>query len=118
MKYNIPKEIRSKPKLFGLEMKELFIFVISSLFIFTVLKDLVHSVFTIPYFLVTGLLLFWAFMPSSNNPGVKNYMSVYLFFKHNRHFYYSIDTNKILNEMLYGDKAKEGGESQNGQARN
>ncbi|GLY11972.1 DUF5592 family protein [Bacillus badius] len=117
MKYNIPKEIRSKPKLFGLEMRELVIFLISFIFIFTVMKDLVHSAFTIPYFIVSGIALLWALMPSSNNPGVKNYMSAYLFFKHNSHTYHSIDSNKILNTLMYGDKEKEGGRIRNDQTR-
>ncbi|MBS4203662.1 DUF5592 family protein [Lederbergia citrea] len=101
MKYEIPTEIRSKPKLFGLEMKELIILLVSFFLVFTMLFDLVHSVFTVPYFTVSGALLLWIVIPSRNNPGMKNYMSFYLLFKHNRQTYHSLDSQKLLNENCF-----------------
>lgn len=103
MKYEIPKEIKSKPKIFGLEIKELVILMISFFLIFTMLKDMVHSFFTIPYFMVSCLLVLWLVMPSRNNPGMKNYMSLYLYFKHDKETYHSMDIQHVLNEYLFSD---------------
>lgn len=103
MKYEIPKEIKSKPKIMGLEMKELVILLISFFLIFTMLKDMVHSIFTVPYFILSGFFLLWIVMPSRNNPGMKNYMSVYLFFKQNKQTYHAMDVHKVLNDYLFID---------------
>lgn len=101
MKYEIPKEIKSKPKIFGLEIKELVILMISFFLIFTMLKDMVHSFFTIPYFMVTCLLVLWLVMPSRNNPGMKNYMSLFLYFKHDKQTYHILDIHQVLNRQLF-----------------
>ncbi|MEG0258561.1 MAG: DUF5592 family protein [Lysinibacillus sp.] len=104
MRYEIPKEIKAKPKIVGLEMKELIILVISFFLFFTILKDLVHGVLAIPYFIVAGIALFWSVLPSRNNPKLKNYMSIYLFFKHNKQSYHALDTKKMMNNYLFGEK--------------
>lgn len=100
MNYEIPKEIKAKPKIIGLEMKELVILLISFLFIFTVLQELVHSVFIAPYFIISGGLILYLVMPSRNNPGLKNYMSLFLYLKRNKETYHAIDVNKILNNVF------------------
>lgn len=111
MSYEIPKEIRSKPKIMGLEMKELVILLIGFFLIFTMLKDMVHNAFMIPYFIVAVGLLLWAVMPSGNNPTMKNYMSVLLFFKHDKQTYHAMDVQKVLNRELYEtEEGKEGAE--------
>lgn len=107
MKYEIPKEIKSKPKIFGLEMKELVILLISFFLIFTMLNDMVHSIFTVPYFILSGLLILWLVMPSRNNPGMKNYMSLYLYFKHDKQTFHAMDFHHVLNAHLFKDELNE-----------
>jgi ABC-type uncharacterized transport system permease subunit len=99
--YEIPKEIKSKVKIFGLEMKEIVIVMISLLFIFSVFKDMVHGLFEIPYYIVSICLLLWCLIPSSNNPGVKNYMSIYFLFKKSRFTYHSLDIQELLNKIVF-----------------
>lgn len=107
MEFEIPKEIKSKPRLVGLEMKELIITVISFFLIFTVIKDMIHSLFTIPYFIVAIATVLYMMMPSSNNPQMKNYMSIILFLKHNRDCYHSVDNQSLLNEEYLLASSKE-----------
>lgn len=98
MKYEIPKEIKSKPKILGMEMKELSILLVGFLLLFTVLLDNVHRVFVVPYLVLSVLSLLWVVLPSRMNPGMKNYKSLYLFQKHNRLQYHPLDVQKIENE--------------------
>lgn len=101
--YDIPKEIKTKPKFVGLEVKELIILLVSFFLLFTVLKDLVHGMLFIPYILIAGGTLFWMVLPSRNNPRLKNYMSLYLYFKRNKYTYHAADVKKIMNDYLYGE---------------
>ncbi|QNK89097.1 hypothetical protein H7992_05055 [Sporosarcina sp. resist] len=110
MRYEIPKEIKAKPKIVGLEMKELVILLISFFLVFTMLKDMVHGVFMIPYFVVVGSTLFWIVMPSRNNPRLKNYMSIYLYFKQDKQTYHAMDTQKIMNEYMFGENEEREGD--------
>ncbi|MBL3729686.1 hypothetical protein JIN86_08730 [Lysinibacillus sp. HST-98] len=100
--YDIPKEIKAKPKIVGLEVKELIILLVSFFLFFTVLKDLVHGILFIPYILMASGTLFWMVLPSRNNPRLKNYMSLYLYFKRNKYTYHAVDVKKIMNDYLYG----------------
>lgn len=100
MNFEIPKEIKAKPKIFGLEMKELIIVVISFFLVFTMLKDLVHSVFMIPYFIMSGFLIIWTVMKSRNNPLTRNYMSIYYFFKRDKDTYHPMDVQKVSNRVF------------------
>ncbi|TKI65278.1 hypothetical protein FC756_16960 [Lysinibacillus mangiferihumi] len=102
--YEIPKEIKSKPQIVGLEIKELIILLVSFFLFFTVLRDLVHGILVIPYLLVAGSALFWMVMPSRNNPRLKNYMSLYLYFKQNKYTYHAIDSKKIINDYFYREE--------------
>ncbi|UZM97445.1 hypothetical protein OL548_20000 [Lysinibacillus sp. MHQ-1] len=78
--YDIPKEIKAKPKFVGLEVKELIILLVSFFLFFTVLKDLVHGMLFIPYILIAGGTLFWMVLPSSNNPRLKKlHVIVFIF---------------------------------------
>lgn len=110
--FDIPKEIKSKPKLMGLEMKELIILLIGFFAIFTFLKDMVHTVFTIPFIVFASLLLLWSVMPSRNNPTLRNYMSVILFFRRDRQTYHALDyqvtKNKEFNKEINGRKDERG----------
>lgn len=108
MEFEIPKEIKSKPQLLGLEMKELIILVVSFFFIFTVFKDMVHGLFTIPFFIIAIGTLLYMLMPSNNNPQMKNYMSVLLFLKRNRDCYHSLDYQGQLNKEFYAETREEG----------
>lgn len=101
--YEIPKEIKSKPKLFGLEIKEFGMLLLSFFIFFTMLRDLVHGVFMIPYCIVSGCVILWMFLPSRNNPRLKNYMSIFLYFKRDQQAYHPLDTNKVMNDYLIDD---------------
>lgn len=100
MKFLIPKEIKSKPKLFGLGIKECLILLIGGFLILKVFGDMVHVKLTIPFYIVSGITLFWMILPSVNNRGKQNYHSIFLFFKRNRSVYHAIDTNKMINKMI------------------
>lgn len=100
MKYEIPKEIKSKPKLMGLEMKELAIIMAISFFLLTVIKDAVHSVFMVLYFLTSILGMIYLFLPSMNNPQKRNYQSIILLLKTKRGSYHSVSYRPIDKERL------------------
>lgn len=98
--FDIPKDINAKPKLLGLEIKELIFFVIAILMIMTVFKDMVHKVFTIPYYVVSFGLLLYLILPSINNSDRKNYHSIIYFFKKDKIVYSAIDIRKEFNESM------------------
>ena len=100
MKYEIPKEIKSTPKIMGLEMRELVIILISSLLLLTILRELVHSLFILFYFGIAILGMIYLFLPSGNNPGKRNYESIVLMFRHKTGVYHSMDKNEIANEQI------------------
>src|SRR5699024_12501988 len=87
MKYEIPKEIKSKPKIMGLEMRELVIILISSLLLLTILRELVHSLFMLFYFGIVILGMIYLFLPSGNNPGKRNFESIVRMFRHKTDIY-------------------------------
>lgn len=107
MKYEIPKEIRSKPKLMGLEIKELIILGLGIFLTLTMLGDMVHQTFTIPFYIVMIGVIFWLVMPSINNPPLKNYMSIYLYFKASKDTYHSMDIYKEFNTFLLDDEGED-----------
>lgn len=100
MNYEIPKEIKSKPQIMGLEIRELVILLIGFLSIFTFLSDIVHRIFTIPFIILASLFLLWIVMPSSNNPKMKNYMSLLYFLKRDKQTYFAMDHHKGANKQL------------------
>ncbi|WP_449355681.1 DUF5592 family protein [Virgibacillus natechei] len=109
MKYEIPKEIKAKPKILGLEMRELVILLISSLLVLTILRDLVHSVFMIPYFVAVIGFMIYLFMPSGHNPQKRHYESSILFFRHKKSVYHAVDRHKQENIRLRQERRAEGG---------
>ncbi|TFJ91547.1 DUF5592 family protein [Lentibacillus salicampi] len=102
MTYEIPKEIKAKPKILGLEMRELVILLISSLLVLTILRDLVHSVFMMPYFVAVIGFMIYLFMPSGHNPKKRHYESLILFFRHKKAVYHAMDRHKQENRQLRG----------------
>src|SRR5699024_5257177 len=100
MGYEIPKEIKSKPKIMGLEMRELVIILISSLFLLTILRELVHSLFIPFYFGIAVMGMIYLFLLSGNNPGKRNYESIVLMFRHKTGVYHAMDRNEIANEEI------------------
>src|SRR5699024_1935511 len=104
MKYEIPKEIKSKPKIVGLEMRELVIILISSLLLLTVLRELVHSLFILFYFGVAIVGMIYLFLPSGNNPEKRNYESILLMFRHKKGVYHAMDRTEVENEQFLKNK--------------
>src|SRR5690625_6847880 len=100
MKYEIPKEIKSTPKIMGLEMRELVIILISSLLLLTILRELVHSLFILFYFGIAILGMIYLFLPSGNNPGKRNYESIVLMFRHKTGVYHSLDKHENAHEQI------------------
>src|SRR5699024_2620741 len=100
MKYEIPKEIKSKPKIMGLELRELVIILISSLLLLTILRELVHSLFILFYFGIAILGMIYLFLPSGNSPGKRNYESIVLMCRHKTGVYHAMDRNEISNEQI------------------
>jgi len=98
--FEIPKEIRAKPKILGLEIKELAIVGIMVVFSLTVFSDSIHKVFVIPYYIVVGGTLLYLFTSSSSNPNKKNYHTISYFLKRNKGIYHSLDKNSIANKNL------------------
>lgn len=103
--FEIPKEIRSKTKFLGLEMKEIAIFVLLLILLLTVFKDMVHTVFLVPYFIASLFSLMYLVAPSRHNPHRKNYHSLYFLFKRNKMSYYSLSKHDKENALLL-EKAK------------
>lgn len=101
--FNIPKDINAKPRLLGLEMKELIFFIIAIIMIVTALKDMVHTVFTIPYYIVSFGLLIYSILPSMNNSNRKNYHSLLYFFKRDKVTYAPVDITPVFNELMQED---------------
>src|SRR5699024_4124424 len=100
MKYEIPKEIKSTPKIRGLEMRELVIILISSLLLLTILRELVHSLFILFYFGIAILGMIYLFLRSGNNHGKRKYESIVLILRHKTNVYPSMDKNEIDNEQI------------------
>lgn len=100
MKYEIPKEIKSKPKIMGLEMRELVIILISSLLLLTILRELVHSLFMLFYFGIAIVGMIYLFLPSGNNPDKRNYESIVLMFRRKTGTYHALDKNEVANEQI------------------
>lgn len=98
MKYEIPKEIKAKPKILGLEMRELVIILISSLLLLTILRDLVHSLFVIPYLGVSVIAIVYLFSQSASNPYKRIYESIILWCRNKKETYHAIDHHKEQNE--------------------
>ncbi len=108
--YEIPKEIKSKPKIMGLEMRELVILLLGFFSILTVLKDMVHGVFVIPFIIIATGILLWSVMPSRNNPTLRNYMSLLLFFKRDKKTYHALGHHVYDNEMIVKNVGEENNE--------
>lgn len=103
MKYLIPKEIKSKPRLLGLGLKECVILLVGFFSILTFMKDLVHSSLVLPFIIISGIFLFWIVLPSANNRGKQNYETLYFLIKKNRFVYHPIDTNKVINQLIQNE---------------
>ena len=99
-RFEIPKEIKTKPKLLGLEIKEMAILVLLIILIMTFFKDMVHGLFVIPYFIVAVGFLFYMIAPSTHNPQKKNFHALYLFFKRDKSCYHAIERHTIANEEV------------------
>ena len=113
-KFEIPKEIKAKPRLLGLEMKEFAFVLVIGLFSLTVFSDTIHKIFVIPFYIVVALSLIYLFSSSRHNPGKKNYHSILYFLRRDRGRYYSLDKNKydnvsILNKVREANKKQTGG---------
>lgn len=98
--FNIPKDINAKPRLLGLEIKELIFFIVAIVMIVTALKDMVHIIFTIPYYIVSFGLLLYSILPSMNNSNRKNYHSLLYFFKRDKVTYTPVDITPFFNELM------------------
>lgn len=98
--YEIPKEIKTKPKLLGLDIKEMAVLIILVILIMTFFKDMVHGWFVFPYLIVSIGFLFYMIAPSSSNPQKKNYHSIILFFKRDKNTYHPLDIYKDENIAL------------------
>lgn len=114
VKYEIPKEIKTKPKMMGLEMKELVIILTSSLLILTVLRELVHSVFMLLYFGVSILGLIYLLLPSGNNPKKRIYESIILMGYHKKGTYHGIDQQTIENNKMDHEQVRKEGLNKDG----
>ena len=99
-RFEIPKEIKTKPKLLGLEIKEMAILILLIILIMTFFKDMVHGLFVIPYFIVAVGFLFYMIAPSTHNPQKKNFHALYLFFKRDKSCYHAIERHTIANEEI------------------
>lgn len=106
-RFEIPKEIKTKPKLLGLEIREMAILLLLIILTLTFFKDMVHKVFVIPYFFVAIGSIFYMISPSSNNPKKKNYQALLLYFKRDKSCYHAMDVNVMRNKQLSFDVRKQ-----------
>src|SRR5690625_2098547 len=100
MKDEIQKEIKSKPKIMGLEMRELVIILISSLLLLTILRELVHSLFMLFYFGIAILGMIYLFLLIGKNPGKRNYESIVLMCRDKSGVYHAKVKNEVANEQI------------------
>ncbi|WP_025731355.1 DUF5592 family protein [Heyndrickxia ginsengihumi] len=109
--YEIPKEIKSKAKLFwGLYLTDLAILLVGFIFIFNVTESLVHSYLKIPYYIVGSIFLIYLIMPSPLNAERKNYQALSYFVKRDGMTYYALDINEGRNRELMEKITGESGE--------
>lgn len=102
MQYEIPKEIKTKPKLFFfLYVKDFFILIMGAFILTNVTSEYVHSWFKIPYYTVGFGFLLFMLANSTSNPGKKNYHTFYFLLKRNRYTYHALDVHKVLNDKLF-----------------
>ena len=102
MQYEIPKEIKTKPKLFFfLYVKDFLILVMGAFILLRVTNQYVHAWLKIPYYIVSFGFLLFMLANSTTNPGKKYYHTFYFLLRRNRYTYHAIDGNKILNDKLF-----------------
>lgn len=98
--YEIPKKIKSKPTIAGLEPKELLILLIGAISVFTFFREMVHGILVIPFLVIAIGALLWSVMPSKNNPQMKNYVSLKLLFKRDKYSYHAYDHHQMTNQEV------------------
>lgn len=108
--YEIPKEIKSKPKLFwGLYFTDLAILLVGFLFLFSVTESLVHPYLKFPYYVLGAIMMIYLIMPASANPERKNYQALVYLLKKDGMTYHALDINegrnKILMEKIMNDNS-------------
>ncbi|MCC0732148.1 MULTISPECIES: DUF5592 family protein [unclassified Clostridioides] len=86
--YYIPEEIRSETKIFrSLYISDL-AFLVVTLLLAWVMSSIVYPPLVIPYYIFTGVSALFLLAKSSDNPGSRNYKTIYFLLTKSRHVYH------------------------------
>ncbi|MBY2457026.1 DUF5592 family protein [Clostridioides difficile] len=89
--YNIPNEISSETKVFKSIYIIDFLIIMLALFFAWLTSSIVYPTLIIAYFIYTLVVAIFLVAKSPINPGMRNFMSIYLLITRDRKTYHSID---------------------------
>ncbi|HBG2405080.1 hypothetical protein IR152_15805 [Clostridioides sp. ES-S-0108-01] len=89
--YNIPNEISSETKVFKSIYIIDFLIIMLALFFAWLTSSIVYPTLIIAYFIYTSVVAIFLVAKSPINPGMRNFMSIYLLITRDRKTYHSID---------------------------
>ncbi|HBH3700959.1 TPA: hypothetical protein KSK42_003200 [Clostridioides difficile] len=110
--YYIPEEIRSETKIFkSLYLSDL-AFLAATLLLARILSSIVYSPLVIPYYIFTTVSTLFLLAKSSDNPGSRNYKTIYFLLTKSRHVYH-IENNaetkiQLINYEEFKKKIEKG----------
>ncbi|EGT3815279.1 TPA: DUF5592 family protein [Clostridioides difficile] len=89
--YNIPNEISSETKIFkSIYVTDLLI-ILLALFFAWITSSIVYPTLILAYYIYTLVVAIFLVAKSPINPGMRNFMSIYLLITRDRKTYHSID---------------------------
>ncbi|EGT3953440.1 TPA: hypothetical protein KRD64_002250 [Clostridioides difficile] len=89
--YNIPNEISSETKIFkSIYVTDLLI-ILLALFFAWITSSIVYPTLILTYYIYTLVVAIFLVAKSPINPGMRNFMSIYLLITRDRKTYHSID---------------------------
>ncbi|HBF9262933.1 TPA: hypothetical protein OUL50_001974 [Clostridioides difficile] len=89
--YNIPNEISSETKIFkSIYVTDLLI-ILLALFFAWLTSSIVYPTLILAYYIYTLVVAIFLVAKSPINPGMRNFMSIYLLITRDRKTYHSID---------------------------
>ncbi|MCI0936781.1 DUF5592 family protein [Clostridioides difficile] len=98
--YYIPEEIRSETKIFkSLYLSDL-IFLAVILLLAWIMRSLVYSPLVIPYYIFTTVSTLFLLAKSSDNPGSRNYKTIYFLLTKSRHIYHIENYDEIKVQLI------------------
>ncbi|EOE7347233.1 DUF5592 family protein [Clostridioides difficile] len=98
--YYIPEEIRSETKIFkSLYLSDL-IFLAVVLLLAWIMRSLVYSPLVIPYYIFITVSTLFLLAKSSDNPGSRNYKTIYFLLTKSRHIYHIENYDELKVQLI------------------